>query len=317
MTIGTLSRDAYYRIKPILPRRLQIELRRVFARRLRERCRAVWPIYDPAGRPPPGWAGWPGGRRFALVLTHDVETARGHDRCRRLAAMEARRGMRSSFNFVPERYPVSGALREWLTGGGFEVGAHGLRHDGRLFASRAVFLERAARINRYLERWGAVGFRAPAMHHNLEWLHALNVEYDLSTFDTDPFEPQPDGAGTCFPFWVAGGGPGRGYVEMPYTLPQDFTLFVLLGETDIRIWEEKLRWIAKCGGMALINTHPDYMAFDRRRPAADEYPPALYERFLELAATEFEGLFWQALPREVARFIRSRETAPASDREGL
>jgi len=25
------------------------------------------------------------------------------------------------------------------------------------------------------------------MHHNLEWIGELNVKYDLSTFDTDPF----------------------------------------------------------------------------------------------------------------------------------
>jgi len=47
-----------------------------------------------------------------------------------------------------------------------------------------------------------VGFRAPAMHDNLEWISELNLEYDLSTFDTDPFEPQSDGVGTIFPFKV-------------------------------------------------------------------------------------------------------------------
>jgi hypothetical protein len=35
-----------------------------------------------------------------------------------------------------------------------------------------------------------------------DWLHQLNIEYDLSTFDTDPFEPQPEGRHTIFPFWV-------------------------------------------------------------------------------------------------------------------
>ena len=30
----------------------------------------------------------------------------------------------------------------------------------------------------------------------------LNIAYDASTFDTDPFEPQPDGVNTIFPFWV-------------------------------------------------------------------------------------------------------------------
>ena len=44
-------------------------------------------------------------------------------------------------------------------------------------------------------------FRSPAMQHK-SWLHELEVEYAKSTFDTDPFEPQPDAARTIFPFWV-------------------------------------------------------------------------------------------------------------------
>lgn len=40
------------------------------------------------------------------------------------------------------------------------------------------------------------------MQHKLSWLHELEVEYAKSTFDTDPFEPQPDAARTIFPFWV-------------------------------------------------------------------------------------------------------------------
>jgi hypothetical protein len=40
------------------------------------------------------------------------------------------------------------------------------------------------------------------MLRNLDWLHDLDVQYDASTFDTDPFEPQPDGRHTMFPFWM-------------------------------------------------------------------------------------------------------------------
>ena len=61
-----------------------------------------------------------------------------------------------------------------------------------------------------MREWNAVGFRSGFMHHNLDWLHDLEVSYDSSTFDTDPFEPQPDGANTIFPFWVP--GPNGGYV---------------------------------------------------------------------------------------------------------
>jgi len=50
------------------------------------------------------------------------------------------------------------------------------------------------------------------MFHNLKWIHDLNISYDASTFDTDPFEPQHDRAGTIFPFWV-NGNDGDGCAE--------------------------------------------------------------------------------------------------------
>ena len=235
------------------------------------------------------------------MLTHDVDTARGQARCLSLVQLEQEAGFRSAFNFVPERFVADPMLREDLTATGFEVGVHGLNHDGKLYSSQAEFNRRAERINRYLKEWGAVGFRSPAMHHNLEWLKALDIEYDASTFDTDPFEPQPDGVGTIFPFWVARDD-GTGYVELPYTLPQDFTLFVLMKERTIDIWKKKLDWIAEKGGMALLNTHPDYMHFGKGKPGLEEYPADYYRQFLEYVKTKYEGQYWHALPRDVARF---------------
>ena len=106
---------------------------------------------------------------------------------------------------------------------------------------KKVFNERAIRINQYLKDWEAVGFRSPAMHHNLDWLHKLQIMYDASTFDTDPFEPQSDGARTIFPFWVNGDSFQNSYLELPYTLAQDFTLFILLKEKNIKLWIKKAR----------------------------------------------------------------------------
>ena len=146
-------------------------------------------------RPPENWPGWPEGKKFAFVLTHDVESKAGLDRCRSLMQLERDLGFRSSFNFIPEgSYRVPAELREELTASGFEVGIHDLKHDGHLFTSRRKFKRRAARINGYAREWGASGFRSGFMLRNLDWLHDLDVQYDASTFDTDPFEPQPDGA---------------------------------------------------------------------------------------------------------------------------
>jgi hypothetical protein len=233
-----------------------------------------------------------------------------------IAELEMKYGFRSSFNFIPEGpYSVPPALRSWLADRGFEVGVHDLQHDGNLYSSREEFRRKAQRINFHLKEWNAAGFRSGFMLHNLDWIGDLEIQYDSSTFDTDPFEPQPDGMNTIFPFWVprssAAGSinhqpstlnhPGGGYIELPYTLPQDSTLFLLLGETTSRIWKAKLNWIAKHGGMVLLNTHPDYMRF-YQHGGLHEFPARLYEDFLKYLRTRYAGEHWHALPREVATF---------------
>ena len=126
--------------------------------RVRRRIGHVWPVMPGSERPPRNWQGWPQGKKFALVLTHDVESSTGLANCRLLSRLEMELGFRSSFNFVPEGdYQVSADLRDELAAGGFEVGIHDLKHDGHLFASRRVFKQRAVQINRYAREWGAAG----------------------------------------------------------------------------------------------------------------------------------------------------------------
>jgi hypothetical protein len=155
------------------------------------------------------------------------------------------------------------------------------------------------------------------MHHNLDWIGYLNIEYDASTFDTDPFEPQPDGMKTIFPFWVAGSNARRGYVELPYTLPQDFTLFVLMQEKTIDIWKRKLDWIAEIGGMALILTHPDHMSFSGRKLGPEEYPADYYSEFLEYIKLKYEGQYWHALPMEIARFWKKNRVESRIEQQSI
>ncbi len=299
--------NLYYVMKPIIPRGIQLILRRHFVRRKRASCRKTWPIDDATASPPQGWSGWPDQKKFSLVLTHDVDTSLGQSRCQSLMELEKRLGFRSSFNFVPLRYDVSGSLREILVSNGFEVGVHGLYHDGKYFRSRKLFTERAALINRYLREWKAVGFRSPSMLHNLQWMHELDIEYDTSTFDTDPFEPQPYGVRSIFPIWVMNGGSQRGFVELPYTLPQDFTLFVLMREMNIDIWIRKLDWIAARGGMVLLNTHPDYINFAGDKMGREEYAAGLYEALLNYIRTEYRNRYWHVLPKDLARFWADRQ----------
>jgi glycosyltransferase involved in cell wall biosynthesis/peptidoglycan/xylan/chitin deacetylase (PgdA/CDA1 family) len=302
-----LSLMMYYLLKPAVPRTLQIRVRRTMALHKRRACAGIWPIDQRAATKPAGWRGWPGGKRFALVLTHDVEGMRGQERCLQVAELERRLGFRSSFNFVAEEYEVSQDILNKLRRTGSEIGVHGLTHRRNPFRSRKVFDRHIPKINHYLDEWSAVGFRCPSMYHNLKWIGDLNIMYDASTFDVDPFEPQPDGVGTIYPFVVSNCG-SRNYVELPYTLPQDHLVYVIMREQAISIWKAKLDWIAQNGGMALLITHPDYMAFDDRQMSVDEYPVRFYREFLEYVRDTYEGEYWHGLPRDVAQFALDAET---------
>jgi hypothetical protein len=304
----------YYFVKPIIPRYVQLYCRSKIIERQRIHSSLIWPILPGSEKKPDNWLPWPDDKKFSLILTHDVEHQKGHDRVKSVVDLEKEYGMVSSFNFVPERYNVSPSLRHWLIENGYEVGVHGLKHDGKLFNSRSIFLQRAQKINQYLREWNATGFRAPAMHHNLDWIRDLNIEYDSSTFDTDPFEPQPDNVNSIFPFWVPPDRGRPGYVELPYTMPQDFTLFILMREKNIDIWRRKLDWIAENNGMALVNIHPDYLHFGRGKPGLEEFPIKIYRDFLEYVKLNYENEFWQVRPVDLARYFReSIEKKPSAE----
>jgi hypothetical protein len=303
----------YYRVKPRVPRPLVRRLRRARWPAVARAARLSWPIEDRyrrflwdtagealrlAGRDSGRFAFlWPRARTHAVVLTHDIESATGQAWAGRVADLEEGLGLRSAFNFVAADYAVDGGLVRDLQVRGFEIGIHGLRHDGRELATRAEFDRRAPLIAGRLAELGAVGYRAPLTHRHPEWMQALRIEHDSSFFDTDPFEPIPGGTMSLWPFLL-----GR-FVELPYTLAQDHTLTEVLGERTPALWLSKTAYVGRWFGMALINAHPDYLI---RR---DRW--AMYEEFVE-AVRARDGA-WHALPRDVARWWRRRATTPTAD----
>jgi hypothetical protein len=101
----------------------------------------------------------------------------------------------------------------------------------------------------------------------------------------------PGGVGTIWPFIA-----GR-FVELPYTLPQDHTLFIVLQEGDGEIWQKKLDYIRQMHGMSLVITHPDYLDVPQRLDA--------YRRLL--VAAQAANACWHALPKDVAAWWRERD----------
>jgi len=297
----SLPLNAYYKLKPLLPRRLQIAMRRRYARRQMRTEFPRWPIEpvlvdrrreEEARSPSPPT--WPDGKRFAAILTHDVEGPAGVANVRKIIEIERRHGFVSSWNFVAEWYPIPDGLFEHVRAGGCEIGLHGIKHDGRLFESRARFEAELPAIHRYLAEWDAVGFRSPATHRNPDWMPELGALYDSSFPDTDPFEPQAGGCCSILPFFLGE------MVELPITLVQDHTLWEILRHETIELWTGKSDWIVANGGLINLITHPDYFDTPARL--------RMYEEFLEYLAAQQDG--WFALPREVAAWWRTRAAAP-------
>jgi peptidoglycan/xylan/chitin deacetylase (PgdA/CDA1 family) len=302
----SLPKRFYYLIKPLLPRFFTKVLRRYYTNPLDQKIWDNWPIDSryilfqwetirqlliATSRQSVNYKNfWPENHQFAFVLTHDIETAAGQEFVREVANLEESFGFRSSFNFVLERYRLDFKLIEELRERGFEIGCHGLKHDGKLYNSKTEFTKRAKIINARIKEFGMVGFRSPLTHRNPDWMQILDIEYDSSFFDTDPFEPIPGGAMSIWPYFLGN------FVELPYTLVQDYTLVSVLGESTPRIWLEKTEFIKEYYGMALLNTHPDYLMNNNTL--------RIYSSFLQ--SMKNSNGYWHAIPRDVARWWKAR-----------
>jgi hypothetical protein len=302
--VRAAARRGYYAVRPLLPRSAQIAARRAFTGLQSRAAFPAWPAEpalhrlselvlgfaaDAAGAPLPRIAPWPRGKDWALVLTHDVETARGRDGIGRVRAAESRAGARSSWNLVPQRYDVPDELVAQLRSDGCEIGVHGLKHDGRDLGSERLLRRRLPEMRAWAQRWEAVGFRAPATQRRWEWMPQLGFDYDSSYPDTDPYEPIAGGCCSWLPFF------NDDLVELPITLPQDHTVFVILDAGE-ELWHDKAELLRREGAMALMITHPDYL-FDDELLAA-------YRRFVDRFAAD-SGV-WNALPSEVSAWWRRR-----------
>jgi GT2 family glycosyltransferase/peptidoglycan/xylan/chitin deacetylase (PgdA/CDA1 family) len=302
----SLLMSTYYNVKPLLPRSLQLAMRRRYAVRQARVEFPRWPIepilverrvaalraeLEASGAATlPTVASWPEGHRFAAILTHDVEGPKGVALVRKIMEIEQRHGFRSSWNFVGDWYPIEAGLFDHVRAEGHEIGLHGIKHDCKLFESRANFDSELPEIHRKLAEWDAVGFRAPATHRNADWMEELGAGYDSSFPDTDPFEPLGGGCCSILPFFLGE------LVELPITLVQDHTLWEILRRDTIDLWTEKTDWIAANGGLVNLITHPDYLDTPARL--------RMYEEFL-VHLKEMDG-GWNALPREVAEWWRLR-----------
>lgn len=297
---------AYYCVKRLIPRALRHRLNSaaVHARRRLEFPR--WPCESALVEfwrdwlrrglellgAKDGWhiGFWPDQAKCCIVLTHDVESPRGFERMEQVAELEEQYGFRSAWNLPLAQYPIDWGQVARLRARGFEFGAHGLSHDGRLFRSPRDFAELAPVLEQLAAEHGLRGFRSPSTLRDPRAIATLAFDFDSSFADTDPYEPQPGGTCSLFPFHLSR------LIELPYTLPQDHTLIHLLHRSPLPVWMMKAKWIASLGGMILTLTHPDY--------CGDGVYLAAYEELLKRLG-EIDGA-WRALPSEAAGWWRQR-----------
>jgi peptidoglycan/xylan/chitin deacetylase (PgdA/CDA1 family) len=244
-------------------------------------------VLDPSLQPR---AQWPDGKRFALVLTHDIDSPQGQSVALELAAVERELGLRSAWYVVGRDWPLDHDALGALHAEGHELGLHDAHHDNRgAFMSPEQLGERLDACHQLVERYDMVGYRSPSMLRSHAMYRALlgRFAYDSSMPDTGLL-PKPNGCATVFPVEP------DGVAMLPLTLPPDGQL-VGLGLDPSQVaarWIAKAEWVARVGGIAMLLTHPE-PGFSAEAPMQEAY-----RRFLSWAASRDDA--WHALPRDVA-----------------
>jgi hypothetical protein len=303
-------RSMYYLVRPLLGTAERKYLQRLYFRSWKDIAFPKWPVDRTVERVfeqlmilsmkarrttrlPFIWF-WPEGAPSCTTVTHDVETSAGWKFCSQLMDLDDLFGIKSSFQIIPEeRYKVSLPALESLKSRGFEVNVHDLNHDGRLFRDRELFLRRAEGINRHAKRFGSLGFRSGSLYRNTEWYHALDVSYDMSIPNVAHLDPQRGGCCTVLPFFIGE------ILELPLTTTQDYSLFHILKDYSIRLWEEQISLIREKHGLISFNVHPDCVINQSAR--------RVYAELLQrLSRLREDGQTWICLPNEVAAWWRLR-----------
>lgn len=300
----------YYFLRPFLPVRIRKHIQEFHFRGWKELPFPRWPVdcsvddllsqllvlslkANRVDRIPFIWF-WPHGASSCAVITHDVETELGCKFCSELMDMDDAAGVKASFQVIPEqRYIVTPEFLAAIRDRGFEIVVHDLNHDGHLYRNRKQFLRRASKINSYATLYGAEGFRAATLYRKQLWYDALEISFDMSIPNVAHLDPQRGGCCTVMPFFI-----GK-ILELPVTTTQDYTLFNILNDCSIDLWQRQMETIREKHGLMNFIVHPDYIVQPQQRSA--------YEKLLSclVSMQQNDGL-WLATPGEVNRWWRQR-----------
>ncbi len=283
---------------------------------------------DPGARPPsPGWpieerldafrAGlfegiasktddargpWPGGARYPLLFTCDVDTKDGMKAAGSVLDDLVDLGVKPCFFLVGKGYKWDEGFCDAVRQAGGEIGLHGDTHDNRIsYVDAARAGKRLDRCRDQLVRHGILGFRSPSLLVSDALYEAVGERFawDSSVPDTDTntlLGPRR-GCGTTFPFRRSG------TLVLPTTMPADDRL-LLLGYRGLDLVEplrQKWQHVRATGGLCHFLTHPEPHLLGR---------PVVRDLFLSLLKEILDaGDAWVATPSMVAGYWRSLEEA--------
>jgi len=175
----------------------------------------------------------------------------------------------------------------------FEVNVHDLNHDGNLFKDYEEFGRRAAEIEKYRKIFSSRGFRTGVLYRNIDWFNLLHFEYDMSVPNVGHLDPQHGGCCTTFPYFVGN------LLEIPVTMTQDYTLFNILHQYSLDLWERQIvagPQEARCDEFII---HPDYII--------NQHEQNVYRSLLgRLAELRSNAGIWTPLPGDVNSWWRQR-----------
>lgn len=240
---------------------------------------------------------WPGGKRFAVAVTHDVDTPAGQSTIETLSGLDEARGVRSTWYVVGGKsFKHDHALLEGLAGRGHEIGLHGDVHDNMIaLVSGEEVRRRLETCRPFVGRYDVKGFRSPSLYSSPTLRLALKEYglYDSSVPDVDIHSMVAPwrGCGSVSPFVV------DGIIQIPLTMPLDDRLLGMgySPEEIIRLLLDKFERIRALGGVVVVTTHAEPHLYGKPGRIA------LYDELL--ASITGDGSAWYATMGEIARVV--------------
>ena len=237
------------------------------------------------------------GKKYACVVTHDIDTSQGLRRAHLLKKIEERYDVPSAWYIPSDHFRLDIQTIRGLANHG-EIGSHDTKHDGKLAQlSQEKLVRRLSESRQALSKaanCSIEGFRAPLLQHSFKIIDALQAagySYDSSIPTWEPKHPStmsPHGIGTVYPIML------KDVMELPVTLPQDHQMIHVLGmnpKETVKTWINFMSIIRETGGLCVFLIHPDYeLALSKNL--------TVYEELLNFIKADHDA--WTTLPKSIA-----------------